>query len=145
MVSQNRPIPELRPDGYLPEGLFVATEAEVEAAFGTVNVRRQTLMRRLSYFLQLARAAGALRFFVNGSFVTAKPEPGAIDVVCLVPAGWSAETSVATRELYEVALARLPKELFIAYSESRWDQWVEFFSRTREPDGRHKGIVEVQL
>jgi len=139
------PIPELRPDGYLPEGLFVATEAEVEAAFGTVNVRRQTLMRRLSYFLQLARAAGALRFFVNGSFVTAKPEPGDIDVVCLVPAGWSAETSVATRELYEVALARLPKELFIAYSESRWDQWVEFFSRTREPDGRHKGIVEVQL
>jgi hypothetical protein len=57
----------------------------------------------------------------------------------------SAETSVATRELYEVALARLPKELFIAYSESRWDQWVEFFSRTREPDGRRKGIVEVQL
>ena len=61
------------------------------------------------------------------------------------PEGWSAETSVATRELYEVALARLPKELFIAYSESRWDQWVEFFGRTRESDGRRKGLVEVQL
>jgi len=95
--------------------------------------------------LQLARAAGALRFFVNGSFVTAKPEPGDVDAVCLVPAGWSAETGVATRELYEVALARLPKELFIASSESRWDQWVEFFGRTRESDGRRKGLVEVQL
>jgi len=46
------PIPELRADGYLPEGLLFATEAEVEAAFGTMNVRRQTLMRLLSYFLQ---------------------------------------------------------------------------------------------
>ena len=147
VVSQNKimPIPELRPDGYLPEGLFLATETEVEATFGRVNVQRQTLMRRLSYFLQLARAAGVLRFFVNGSFVTAKPEPGDVDAVRLVPAGWSAETSVATRELYEVALARLPKELFIAYSESRWDQWVEFFGRTRESDGRRKGLVEVQL
>jgi hypothetical protein len=144
-VKKGIPIPELRPDGYLPEGLFFATEAEVETAFGTVNVRRQTLMRRLSYFLQLARAAGTLHFFVNGSFVTAKPEPGDIDAVCLVPAGWSAETNVATRELDEVALTRLPSELFIAYSESRWEQWVEFFSHTREPDGRRKGLVEVQL
>lgn len=139
------PIPELCPDGYLSEGLHVATEAEIEAAFGTVNVRRRTLMRRLSYFLQLARAAGVRRFFVNGSFVTAKPEPGDVDAVCLVPVGWSAEASVAAQELYEVALVRLPKELFIAYSESRWEQWVEFFSRTREPDGRRKGSVEVQL
>jgi hypothetical protein len=87
----------------------------------------------------------ACRIFVNGSFVTAKPEPGDIDAVCLVLAGWSAETSVTTRELYEVALVRLPKELFITYSESRWDQWVDFFNRTREPDGRRKGSVEVQL
>ena len=60
------PIPELCPDGYLPEGVLFATETEVEAAFGTGNVRRQTLMRRLSYFLQLARAAGALRFSSMG-------------------------------------------------------------------------------
>ena len=76
---------ELRPDGYLPEGLHFATETEVEALFGTTNMRRRTLMRQLSYFLQLARAAGALRFFLNGSFVTTKPEPGDVDAVCLVP------------------------------------------------------------
>lgn len=139
------PIPALRLDGYLPEGLHFATEIEIEARFGTANVRRQTLMRQLSYFLHLARVAGALRFFVNGSFVTAKPEPGDVDAVCLVPVDWSVETSVATRELYAVALARLPKELFVAYTESRWDQWVDFFSRTREPDGRRKGVVEIQL
>src|SRR4029450_3831792 len=100
------PIPEVRPDGYLPEGLFFATETEIEAAFGRVNVRRQTLMRRLSYFMQLARAAGALRFFVNGSFVTAKPEPGDVDAVCLVPAGWSAETTLAARDISDRTRAR---------------------------------------
>jgi hypothetical protein len=76
-------------------------------------------VRRLSYFLQLAGAAGSVRFFVNGSFVTAKPEPGDGDAVCLVPAGWPAEASVAARELYEISLTRLPKELFIAYTETR--------------------------
>ena len=136
---------ELRPDGYLPEGLHFATETEVEALFGTTNMRRRTLMRQLSYFLQLARAAGALRFFVNGSFVTTKPEPGDVDAVCLMPAGWSAEISIAAQEPHAIALWRSPKELFIAYSESRWHQWVEFFSGTREPDGRRKGIVEIQL
>jgi len=30
------PIPELRPDGYLPEGLFFATEAEVERTFDSL-------------------------------------------------------------------------------------------------------------
>ena len=46
------PTAELRPDGYLPEGLHCATEAEVEALFSTANMRRRTLMRQLSYFLQ---------------------------------------------------------------------------------------------
>jgi hypothetical protein len=62
-----------------------------------------------------------------------------------VPAGWSTEISIAAQELYAIALARLPKELCIAYSESRWHQWVAFFSGTRKPDGRRKGIVEIQL
>ena len=40
---------------------------------------------------------------------------------------------------------REPKELFAAYSSETWDGWVEFFSGTREPDARRKGVVEVTL
>jgi len=40
---------------------------------------------------------------------------------------------------------REPKELFAAYSSETWDGWVEFFSGTREPDARRKGVVEVVL
>ena len=42
----------------------------------------------------------------------------------------------------------LPDGLHVATEaeDSRdWDDWVEFFSRTREADGRRKGIVEIML
>ena len=37
------------------------------------------------------------------------------------------------------------EEIFAAEDEPDWDEWVEFFSRTREADGRHKGLVEIRL
>lgn len=42
-------------------------------------------------------------------------------------------------------LIRRPEELFAAEDEADWDDWVEFFSRTREADGRRKGLVEIKL
>jgi hypothetical protein len=41
-------------------------------------------------------------------------------------------------------LTRRPEEIFAAEDESDWNDWVEFFSRTREPDGRRKGLVEIE-
>jgi len=48
-------------------------------------------------------------------------------------------------ELEEMILTRRPEEIFAAEDEPDWNEWVEFFSRTREADGRRKGIVEVSL
>lgn len=42
-------------------------------------------------------------------------------------------------------LIRRPEELFAAEDGTDWDEWVDFFGRTREPDGRRKGLVEVIL
>jgi len=42
-------------------------------------------------------------------------------------------------------LTRQPEEIFPAEDDSDWLRWYHFFSRTREPDGRLKGIVEVLL
>ena len=47
--------------------------------------------------------------------------------------------------LAEVIETRQPEELFAAANALEWQDWVEFFSQTRELDGRRKGIVEVQL
>jgi hypothetical protein len=48
-------------------------------------------------------------------------------------------------ELEQMLLTRRPEELFAAEDDADWDEWVEFFGRTRESDGRRKGLVEVEL
>ena len=48
-------------------------------------------------------------------------------------------------ELEMMLVTRQPEEVFAAEDRRDWDDWVEFFSRTREADGRRKGVVEVDL
>jgi hypothetical protein len=47
--------------------------------------------------------------------------------------------------LYETLATRSPAELFGVFSRKRWEEWIAFFSQTREFDGRLKGLVEVSL
>jgi hypothetical protein len=141
-------IPELRADGYLPEGLHVASEADVTFRFGSNSPRRRRLTLRVRRWIALARLVGARRLLIDGSFVTAKPEPDDVDAVVLLPGdfGRQIERGVeAALELEQMLLTRHPEEIFAAEDDTDWDQWIEFFSRTREPDGRRKGLVEVQL
>jgi hypothetical protein len=51
----------------------------------------------------------------------------------------------AAIELEEMLFTRRPEEIFAAEDETDWNDWVEFFGRTREADGRRKGLVEVEL
>jgi hypothetical protein len=142
------PIPPFRDDGYLPEGLHQASEDEVIARFEHSSPRRVYLMGRLRRWLELARAVGARRFFVDGSFVTEKAEPNDVDAVVWLPDNFSEQASAGKSEgieLQTMIRTREPEELFSAYSQEMWDGWVAFFSETREPDARRKGVVEVVL
>jgi len=140
------PIPDFRPDGYLPLGVHLATEEEVAQRLGKATERRRALMGRISVWLALARALGAQRLLLDGSFVTAKPEPGDVDAVCWLPSHFEdqylAQVPEAVR-LYEMLATRSPAELFGVFGAKRWEEWIEFFSQTREVDGRLKGLVEV--
>lgn len=141
-------IAEFRADGYLPEGLHIATEPEVTFRFGTLGSRRRRLVFRLRRWIELARRVGARRLLVDGSFVTSKPEPVDVDAVVLLPAEFEAlvrRGSPHALELEQILLTRQPEELFAAEDDADWDEWVEFFSRTRENDGRRKGLVEIAL
>lgn len=141
-------IPDSRPDGYLPEGLYAATEAEVTFRFGTSTRRRQRLALRLRRWIGLSRAVQAKRLFVDGSFVTTKPEPKDVDAVVWLPSDFAARVArgdIEAIELENMLVTRRPEEIFAAEDVRDWDEWVEFFSRTRESDGRRKGIVEVEL
>jgi len=141
-------IPDFRDDGYLPEGLHVATDAEITFRFGTSTVQRRRLALRLRRWIELSRIIGARRIFIDGSFVTAKPDPNDIDAVVWLQEDFSDRVSdgdLDSVELETMLLTRRPEEIFAAEDRLDWDDWLEFFSRTREADGRRKGLVEVEL
>src|SRR5207247_92061 len=109
------PIPAFRYDGYLPEGLHAASEEEVVARLGQSTPRRAYLLGRLRRWLELARAVGARRLFVDGSFVTDKAEPGDVDAVVWLPDDWEAQLGAggpAALEMWETIESRRPEELF---------------------------------
>jgi hypothetical protein len=94
------------------------------------------------------RQIGGRRLLVDGSFVTATKEPKDIDAVVLLPPDFEAQieqNNESALELERMLLSRHPEEIFAAEDEADWNEWVEFFSRTRESDGRRKGLVEVEL
>jgi Family of unknown function (DUF6932) len=141
-------IPPFRPDGYLPEGVHPASEAEVTFRFGSASPRRRRLTLRVRRWTELARAVGATRLLIDGSFITAKPDPNDVDAVLQLPRNFHEQIRGgidAALELEQMLLTRRPEEIFGAEDQTDWDEWAEFFSRTREPDGRRKGLVEIEL
>ena len=137
-----------RTHGYLPEGVYVCSEAEVVFRFGSSSRRRRRVVLRLRRWIELGRQIGAQRLLVDGSFVTAKEYPHDIDTVILLPQNFTqqlVQEYAPTLEMETMLLTRCPEEIFAAEDETDWEEWVDFFCQTREPDGRRKGLVEIRL
>ena len=141
-------IPPFRADGYLPDGLHLASEADVTFRLGASTPRRRRLALRVRRWIELARDVRARRLLVDGSFVTEKEKPNDVDAVVLLPPDFEQQIESGIESallLEEMLLTRRPEEIFAAEDEADWNDWVEFFSRTREADGRRKGLVEIVL
>ena len=85
---------------------------------------------------------------VDGSFVTAKEEPHDIDTIILLPQNFTqqlAQEYAPALGLEAMLLTRRPEEIFAAEDAIDWEEWVDFFCQTREPDRRRKGLVEIRL
>ena len=133
-------------DGCMPP-MHACTEAVVARWFGA-NPHRRELVARIREWVGLARAVRAKRFLLDGSFMTAKEKPGDVDAVVLLPEDFRDQLRAGGPEaarLYEMFVTREPKELFAAEDDEDWWRWFEFFSRTREANGRRKGLIEVVL
>jgi len=77
--------PDFNENGDLPPGIHQATLAEVINHFGQGTPQRQIMARRLEHIYTLAASTGHLaRFVIFGSFITAKPDPGDVDIFLLM-------------------------------------------------------------
>lgn len=133
--------------GNLPSGEHAAAWQEVVERFGHTPWRRRLLAGLLDA-LRLLKAAGCRRAYIDGSFVTAKEEPGDFD------ACWDAD-GVDFDRVDERLLtfdrgratqkAAFLGELFIAdgRADPQGTLFRDFFQTDR--DGRRKGIVVIDL
>jgi hypothetical protein len=138
------------PDKYgnLPPGVYQATWDEIVERFAT-NERRGQLLDGLRAAIDLLRAAGCQRVYLDGSFVTDKELPGDFD------ACWEMD-GVDLDRLDPVLLdftdrraaqkARFGGELFPAEigAEPGGTPFIEFFQRDRLTHAA-KGIIAIGI
>ncbi len=77
--------PDFNEQGELPPGIYQGTLQEVIERFGKETPRRVLMSQRVERIYALAVKTGHVRrFILFGSFVTAKPDPGDVDIFLLM-------------------------------------------------------------
>jgi len=141
-------IPPFSDSGNLPEGVHDATWDEIVERFGTTE-RRRGLLDGLHRALESLRDAGCVRAYLDGSFVTAKEEPGDFDA-CWEIAGVDADRLDPVLLDFSDARAAQKEsfggELFPAEAVADPDgtRFRDYFQRDKLT-GEPKGIVALDL
>lgn len=132
--------------GRLPDGEYEVDWQEVVERFGW-NPRRRQLLDGLAEAIELLAAAGCRRVWLNGSFVTAKDEPGDFDA-CWDTAGVDLDALDPVLMDFSAGRAaqkaRFGGELLPNVIESGSGlTFAEFFRQER--DTGRKGIVVLRI
>ena len=143
-------IPTFDEHGLLPLGLHEATIPEIRSALGFTE-RRERLIDGLERFVRIWSESGFLEYSViDGSFATAKPEPGDIDML-LVPKV-EALSSLPADFRYLVASHSYDRdftkrefgcEAFIMVGQDDINDWMDFFGADRR--GRRRGLIRLEF
>jgi hypothetical protein len=141
-------IPPFDERGNLPPGIHKVDWDGLQMRFGS-SLRRVELLDGLRQALVSLRDAGCRTAYVDGSFVTAKEEPGDFDAcwdASGVNAGLIDPVLLEFGEGRRAQKQRFGGELFpsIAPAEPGGTRFLEFFQRDRET-GAPKGIIEIDL
>lgn len=132
--------------GRLPEGIHEASWDEIVQRFGW-NHRRRQLLDGPAEVIELLAQAGCRRLWLNGSFVTAKDEPGDFDACWDVE---SVDLDVIDPVLLDLSSGRAEQkrrfggELFPNIIESGSGLLFTEFFQNNPATGR-KGIVVIQI
>lgn len=143
-------IPEFTTEGLLPPGAFCVEWTTFETRFALFKksnqrIRVANLLRHL--FEEACRSGIVKRFFVGGSFVTAKDEPNDFDCIIVL------DNAIVGQELppfqYNLISRHMARRLFkgdvvpVLEGSDAMQNYLDFFQTTR--DGTKVGIVEIQI
>jgi hypothetical protein len=134
------PIPDLNSDGLLPAGIFDGGLEEIKSRFGVFQVsdQRPRLFERLQELVAVMKASGLFSaLIIDGSFVTAKPAPGDIDLIAILRPGQNLERDLPMPEYALVSRTMLQRrfgfDVVVAEQDSSlYRAYFDFFSRVRE-------------
>ena len=106
--TTERSLPAIGKDGDLPPGIYRATLGETLRRFGKGSWQRVAVAQRLERICRVSIGTGHVaRFVVFGSFITAKREPGDVDVFLLMEDGFDiGQLTDEARVLFDHAAAQ---------------------------------------
>jgi len=142
-------LPPFRADGWLPSGHHAATWEDVFVRFGgTQENRRALLTERLRQLCDDLRACGVTgTLLLDGSYISAKAEPGDFDLLLIAPANIQVQKDAnpsLTDLLDAEASERRGYSLFYIPENSPAREMLRGLWNVSK-EGVEKGVVEVQL
>lgn len=145
-------IPALDDEGFLPPGVYDCTLAEIRERFGQFNGSdcRPNLFLKLEAFVQeTQRARLAAWLIVNGSFTTAKQQPGDVDLVVVLPAGHDFAADLSPDAYNNVSRKRVARRygfdiLVAAEGTTACNNYVAKFHEIKDRTDRRKGVLRLR-
>jgi hypothetical protein len=126
---------------------------EVRKRFGVFNItdRRVELFEKLESLVREARQTGLVKaIIIDGSFVTAKPDPEDIDLIVVLKKGHDIEKELRPMDYNVLSRKRVQKRfgfdmLIEVEGSDSYEEKLEFFQRVRGGKGLTKGVLRVVL
>lgn len=146
-------IPLFNENGWLPDGLHDCTLQEAAERFGAFQSsdRRPQLWARFSEFMREAKACQWMEtILVDGSFVTAEPDPRDIDLVLVVAASHDFSADLPPAQ-YNLLVQRRVHRRFgfdivvVKNGSGDFEQAIAFFQQVKQQPGMKKGILRIKL
>jgi hypothetical protein len=151
--SHGSPIPDFDANGNLPPGVYPVTLRQIEERFAR-NPSRKQLFEGLVRAVRNLAAAGVRRVWINGSFITSKPNPNDVDGCWEYPFASPFHVEKLDSVFVDISAPReaMRKKYGVDFliagiplaDPSAEGTTVEVFFQT-DRDGKAKGILLVEL
>jgi len=146
-------IPAFNEHGLLPDGIYHCALEEARERFGRFQStdKRPQLWDKLMEFVRDAIASGIVEVvLVDGSFVTARPDPNDIDRILVVPARHSFSADLPPFRYNVLDQKRVRRrfqlDIVVVRNASENLEWaIAFFQQVRQQPGLKKGILRITL